>query len=152
MYKCLDCGHIFEEGEESKWSESRGEFWGEPCTEEMSGCPLCDGDYEEAFTCEICGSEYTEDELFGGVCENCINDYRKGFDVCYKIASSEKKEIKINALLASLFCDSDIEDILVEHIKERMPDVDCSRYIDEDISWFGEQLLKEVKKDENAKG
>jgi hypothetical protein len=47
IYKCVDCGHIFEEGEQAVWYEDRGEFWGVPCSERMTGCPICNGDYEE---------------------------------------------------------------------------------------------------------
>ena len=51
MYKCLDCGRVFEEP--ASWDESRGEFWGMPAYETVSGCPYCNsGDYEE----------YTEDD------------------------------------------------------------------------------------------
>ena len=28
VFRCNDCGHIFDEGEEYTWQESRGEFWG----------------------------------------------------------------------------------------------------------------------------
>lgn len=47
MYQCADCGHIFEEGEQAVWYEDRGEFWGVPCRERMTGCPVCHGAYEE---------------------------------------------------------------------------------------------------------
>ncbi len=151
-YKCLECGHIFENGEEAVWNENRGEYWGVPSYEEMSGCPLCKGNYEQTIPCEICGSEHLEDELNGGVCEECIDEYRKKFDICYNISLCEEKEITINALLATLFDKSDIEAILVEYIKKRMPDVDCSRFINEDKSWFGERLAEEVKNNENSKG
>ena len=43
-YRCLECGHIFDEGEQEVWYEHH------PCgmgtaSEEFSGCPLCKGDY-----------------------------------------------------------------------------------------------------------
>ena len=87
-----------------------------------------------------------EDELNGGVCEECIDKYRHDFKTCYKISSGYIQAVEINELLASLFDASDIEQILVEHIKKRCPDIDCSEFIDSDISWFGENLTKEVKK------
>lgn len=152
MYKCLFCGHIFEEGEQAYWKEDRGEYCGTSCSEEMSGCPLCHGDYEETVSCEICGSEHLEDELNGGVCDECIDKYRKNFEVCYDVSSVETVNIEINALLASLFDVSDIEQILKEYIRDRWQDVDCSQFIDEDKSWFGERLVEEVKKNENGKG
>ena len=143
-YKCLECGNIFECGEEMHWVEPHGE--------KKKGCPLCKGAYEETAKCKVCGGEHLDEELFGGVCEECIDEYRKDFDYCYEISLGEKAEIKINSLLASLFDPSDIEAILIKHIKTNCPDIDCSEYIDSDISWFGEQIVKGVKKNENAKG
>ena len=151
-YRCLDCGHIFEEGEQGRWTESRGEYWGTPCSEKMIGCPICHGEYEETTPCEICGSEHLEYELNGGVCDGCIDEYRKNFNACYELSFGETTEIKINSLLASLFEVSDIEQILKEFIRDRWQDVDCSPFIDADKSWFGEKIAEEVKKNEHAKG
>ena len=150
-YKCLGCGDIFEEGEQARWNESRGECWGTHCSEHMSGCPLCKGEYEETVQCAVCGSEHLEDELNGGVCDECIDEYRKNFNACYELSIGETTEIKINSLLASLFDVSDIEQILKEYIRERWQDVSCDKFIDEDISWFGERIAEEVKKNEQAK-
>ena len=151
MLKCLECGHVFSEYDLNTWEESRGEHFGIPCYEKMSGCPICEGDYEETVQCAVCGSEHLEDELFGGVCSECIDEYRKDFNACYEISIGETKEIKINALLASLFDVSDIEQILKEYIREKWKDVDCSQFIDEDIQWFGEKIAEEVKNGENSK-
>lgn len=150
-YKCLECGHIFEDGEQDCWEEGRGEYWGTVCSETMSGCPLCRGEYEETTPCKICGSERLDDELFGGVCEECIDEYRKNFNVCYELSIEEKTEIEINSLLASLFDVSDIEQILKEYIRDKWRDVGCSQFIDEDISWFGEKLAEEVRRMKTAK-
>ena len=77
MYKCLNCGHIFDEGEQHDWKESRGEFWGSPCSEKMSGCPICKGDYEEVKPCKICGSyEHNADETY---CDECKKDVKNRF-------------------------------------------------------------------------
>lgn len=150
-YKCLDCGHIFEYGEEAVWSEFRGECFGVESYEKMDGCPLCKGDYEETVKCSICGSEHLEDELNGGVCDECIDEYRKDFQTCYEVSFGETEDIKINALLASLFDVSDIEQILKEYIREKWQDVSCDKFIDEDKSWFGEKLAEEVKNNEGKK-
>ena len=142
-YKCLECGHIFEDGEESVWYEDHGEM--------MRGCPVCDGAYEEAVECEICGAAHLSEELNGGVCDECIDEYRSDFDTCYAVSMGETQKVEINALLAALFDPRDIEQILKEHIKNRMPDIDCGGFIDADRSWFGENLVKEVSKSENKK-
>lgn len=47
LCKCLDCGLYFDYDERETWKESRGEWWGMPCSEAVSGCPECHGDYEE---------------------------------------------------------------------------------------------------------
>jgi DNA-directed RNA polymerase subunit RPC12/RpoP len=149
-YKCLDCGHIFDEGEQEVWCEDHG--FDSPPYERWGICPICGGDYEETTPCANCGSEHLEDELSGGVCDECIDEYRKDFDRCYELSIGETTEIKINSLLASLFDVSDIEQILKEFIRDKLQDVDCSPFIDEDISWFGEKIAEEVNKNENAKG
>lgn len=150
-YKCLECGHIFEEGEQARWCESRGEFWGMPCEESMIGCPLCKGNFEETTLCLACGSEHLESELNGGVCDTCIDEYRKDFNACYKLSVGDTVKIEINALLASLFDVSDIELILKEYIRDKWQDVDCSPFIDADICGFGEKIAEEVMKNENQK-
>lgn len=149
-YKCLECGNIFEEGEQARWIETIGEFCGSSRSREMIGCPLCRGVYEKTVPCAVCGSEKLEEELNAGVCAECIDEKRKCFDFCHKISDGEKTEIKINSLLASLFDSSDIEQILKEYIHARWKDVDCSRFIDEDVSWFAEKMAEEVK-NENKK-
>jgi hypothetical protein len=85
MYKCLDCGAVFEEPKE--YAEDRtpgGSFEGGSFIEHFTGCPYCEGAYEEAKQCEICGEYFTSDELTdtteyinggcGDCCEQCIED------------------------------------------------------------------------------
>ena len=71
MYKCVECGRVFEEGEEAVWYEDRGEFWGVPCSERETGCPRCHEPYEEASRCKGCGEWHLSDELDGGLCDDC---------------------------------------------------------------------------------
>ena len=73
-YKCLDCGHIFEDGEQAVWTENQGECHGTPAFEEFSGCPFCKGAYEETAGCKKCSGEFLEDELYHGLCEECLRD------------------------------------------------------------------------------
>lgn len=74
MYKCVDCGTVFDEDEIAVWEESRGEFWGVSCSETMTGCPTCKEGYEEAFKCKRCGIWCLEDELRDGYCESCYDE------------------------------------------------------------------------------
>ena len=51
MYRCNDCGKEFFEPKAVE--ESRGEFWGMPCSETMYYCPECGSeDFEEFETDE----------------------------------------------------------------------------------------------------
>ena len=151
FYKCLECGHVFEEGKEAVWLEDRGEYWGVHCSEKMCGCPKCKGEYEKAVKCEICGEYHFFEELNGGVCDGCIDKYSKDFKVCYNISFGETQSVEINSLLACLFEPSDIEAILKEYIKEKCLDIDYTEYVEQDKDWFGQQLVKEVKKNEHCK-
>ncbi len=147
-YKCNRCGHVFECCDE--WDESRGEYWGVPCSEKMSGCPLCHGDYEETTACEICGAEHIEDELQGGICEECIEKYRYNIDVCNNIGKKDDDEIKLNCFLALMFTKEEIEEILFRELKraEKHTEIDCGKFIYEvDRDWFAERLLEELGKE-----
>ena len=149
-YRCLDCGHIFEEGEQAVWREHHPYGMGY-ATENFSGCPICKGDFEETKQCTICGGEFLEDELNGGcVCDECIEQYSKDFDTCYNIANQDKQEIKINGLLATVFDASEIEQILFESLNKDGEKIDCSEYIEEyieqDKDWFADRLVEEVNK------
>ena len=141
--KCYDCGNIFDESECESWIEPHGEM--------LNGCPLCKGSYGETKKCKICGGEFLEEELYGDdVCNGCIEEYSKDFDTCYKISNTAKEEIKINALLVSLYSVSDIEKILY-HYTKCADFVDCSVFIEQDKHWFADKLVEEVKKNENTK-
>ena len=69
VFRCQECGNIFEMGEEKKWVEPHGE--------NMEGCPVCGGVYEEVYSCIKCGN-YNCD-LQGDMCDNCKLDIVKRF-------------------------------------------------------------------------
>ena len=147
-YKCLDCGHIFEEGEEGHRYEN-GECWGAPYSQKIACCPLCEGEYEETVPCDICGSEHLKDELISGVCEECIENYRYDIKACYEIGKNDEETIKLNVFFASIFDKEEIEDILLTALlKEEkiFKKVDCKKFIDKNKEWFAERLAEEVRK------
>ena len=74
MLRCIDCGKIFDDDDVAVWEESRGEFWGVPCSETVSGCPHCQGDYEQVTTCKRCDKWCSEDELTNGYCDLCYDE------------------------------------------------------------------------------
>lgn len=42
MLKCNDCGAVFDKP--LIVHESRGEYWGVPCWEDMAYCPFCESE------------------------------------------------------------------------------------------------------------
>lgn len=81
MYKCLVCGHIFEEGEQAEWKETHG--FNDGFVEEFDGCPICHGNFEKTKSCKLCQGDFLEDELFDGICKHCLKDeidYDVAFD------------------------------------------------------------------------
>ena len=78
MYKCVACGHLFENGEQNTYRENVGECHGSPAYQEFSVCPICGEDYEEVKPCKICGNyDHENDE---GFCEECKKDIMKRFN------------------------------------------------------------------------
>lgn len=94
MYRCEECGHLFEEGEESRWVETHG--LDTPPYEEWSGCPLCKGSYEEIKPCKICGSydhDYGEE-----YCNVCKKNVEKRFSTFIEEEFTEEERELLNEL------------------------------------------------------
>lgn len=91
MYRCENCGHLFEEGEQAVWYENQGECNGVTAMEKFSGCPICKGDYEEVHQCKKCGDWHTEDELYEGWCEKCLRE-TINYDTFFEYCEANKDE------------------------------------------------------------
>lgn len=148
-YICLDCGHIFEEGEQITFQENIVEYFGVPCSKKISGCPKCGGEYEESKPCDICGSEHLEEDLNGGLCDECIDKYKNDIEMCFNVGKNDDDSVELNCFLASMFEKNEIEEILFEELKKRNKyvTVDCEKFINSDRSWFAERLVEELEKE-----
>lgn len=76
MLVCLECHRTFDEDEIKCWQEDRGECFGFPAYETVSGCPYCNGAYTETYRCDECG-EWIDTDKYVEVgdkkyCENCF--------------------------------------------------------------------------------
>ena len=89
MYKCTECGNLFEEGEQAVWEETHG--LDSPPYETWSGCPVCKGDYEEVYQCEQCGDWHTDDELYDSRCEKCLRE-TINYDTFFEYCEANKDE------------------------------------------------------------
>lgn len=81
MYKCLVCGHIFDEGEQTVYCEYHP-YGSTVVPEKFEGCPLCKGDYVLTTACDSCGSEQLASDLFDGLCFECLAE-KVTFDTFY---------------------------------------------------------------------
>lgn len=150
-YKCLSCGHTFEEGQQSTWFEKHG--LDKPPYEKISGCPICRGDYEETTPCLICGCEQFDDDLNGGVCDNCIDKYKNDVNMLFKIGANDTDNVELNCFLASIFKKEDIENLLFRELLERekymkeLLNYNYEKFVQSDKGWFAERLLEELEKE-----
>ena len=140
-YKCDHCVREFEEPDII--TETHGMTDGS--CEKIGVCPYCKGYFEEMHKCEICGEYFTEDELSGGVCDECIYEHSTDIELCHKLGEEAEETIKINGFIASVFTEEQINEILWNRIKEinRMVNISCYDFIDSDKSWFAEKLIEE---------
>lgn len=152
-YICLDCGNIFEEGEQITFQENMGEHFGEKVYKKITGCPICGGEYEESTPCAICGSQHLEEDLNGGLCDECIDKYKHDIDMCFRVGKGDTEAVEINCFLAAMFEKEEIEELLFETLKEKSRymrvyiKADCERFVNSDRSWFAERLLEELEKE-----
>lgn len=142
MYKCLECGNIFDEGEQVEWNERHG--LDTPPYEHFSGCPICNGEYEETRSCKHCRAEFLPDEMHSGLCDECLDEYRFCFEYCEKIGAECKTEIEINSLYTTLLTEFQIEEILHKTLSEsnKLIKIDCKQFIEDDKDWFASKVIE----------
>ena len=161
MYKCENCGHLFEDGEQARWTEDHGEEW--------SSCPICKSEYEEVRICKNCGKWHTENELFDGWCADCLIDqitYETFFDYCESERGRNYLDIFVMSyLLGGMDCPDwisyDFHQLMIETYKKRVASAtllkdhflnDCVRFIMEECQgsigreYFADWLNKKVVK------
>jgi hypothetical protein len=140
-YQCHECDRRFEEPDII--TEKHG--LDTPPYEKIAVCPYCKGYFEPMKECKICGEYFTEDELSGGVCDECIYEHSTDIELCHKLGEEAEETIKINGFIASVFSEEQINEILWNRIKEinRIVNISCYDFIDSDKSWFAEKLIKE---------
>lgn len=146
IYKCLKCRNVFEENDIVFNDQRRFDYYSDGRS--IGTCPHCGYDeFYQTWKCEICGEEYFfEDDVCGcehHICHECLDDYKHDFETCYKVSEEEKPvKVELNALLATLFSETEIEQILREYIATHWEDVDCSEYLFDDPDWFVDTFIK----------
>ena len=131
MFKCCNCGNLFEEGEEAIWYENQGECHGVTAMERFSGCPLCHDDYEEVHQCKECDEWHTDDELYDGWCEKCLREtinYDTFFEYCEANKDEQYLDIFVmSELLGGMDCPNNVSyefhELMVDTYKERVEQI-----------------------------
>jgi hypothetical protein len=150
-YKCLSCGHIFEEGEQSYYEDKHG--LENPPFERVVCCPICGGVYEETERCKICGCECLEEELNSEICDVCVDKYSRDIDICLKIGEKDTETVELNCFLAFVFDKEYIEKLLLRELNDlrkcakSLLEMDCEKFVEMDRCWFAERLLEELEKE-----
>ena len=138
-YICERCGHVLE-GNETQLSY-----------DDTLICRLCGGDAVNAYRCEVCEELVPEEEIEGcehKVCRSCIEKKRYDLDFCTKVGETEGSECCLNSFLASFFTESEINDLMMEALKERakISPVDGLKYLDYQSAAAGDILYDEERR------
>ena len=121
MYKCSNCGEIFEDPKSIK------EDWGET----FCVCPYCNGDYEEVHQCQKCDEWHTEDELYSGWCEKCLRE-TINYDTFVEYCEANRDEryldiFVLSELLGGMDCPDNVSyefhELMVDTYKERVEQI-----------------------------
>ena len=162
MYKCIDCGHVFEDGDQAVWYENQGECHGVTAMERFSGCPVCCGDYDEVHQCKKCGEWHIEGELYDGWCKKCLREtinYDTFFEYCEANINEQYLDgFMMFYLLGGMDCPNKVSpefhQLMVETYKRRVADArllggrfdflaDCVRFIMDDDGSIGRENYAE---------
>ena len=131
MYRCYECGNLFEEGEQAVWYENQGECHGVTAMERFSGCPVCKGDYEEVHQCKECGDWHSEDELYDGWCESCLRE-TINYDTFFEYCEANKDEQYLDTFVmceilnceyVPKFSSYEFHDLMVQVYQERVENI-----------------------------
>ena len=161
MYRCLNCGNLFEDGEQATWYENQGECHGSIAMGRFDGCPVCRGDYEEAYQCKKCGDWHTEGELYDGWCEKCLRE-TINYDTFFEYCEANRDEQYLDIFMMSDFLCMDCPDnvspefhlLMVETYKRKVADAKllrgkfdflshCIRFIMDDDGSIGREHYAE---------
>ena len=128
MYRCENCGHLFEDGEQAVWEENQGECHGVIAMERFTGCPLCYDDYSEAGRCDNCEEWFANKEIYGGWCESCLRKsitYNTFFEYCeYNSDQNYLAIFVLNEFMGGMICPENItkefNDLIIQEYNKRV--------------------------------
>ena len=143
MFICNRCGETIDEiGTEIEMHGAEGtsnfgaiEF-DKPCH--------CGGYFVEAKRCHICGEYFDPDNMYDGICEDCLKKETTE-ENAYGLGEECKELVEINGFLKSVFNAGEIEQILknaYNELPQYYKNKHTNTYCLEDITAFAEQVNK----------
>lgn len=151
MFKCYDCGHVFDDGEPKAVVEPHGE--------KHFVCPVCYSEYDECFPCTDCGKQLFASELYsGGLCRDCVIDLVTPITIRKYVKDTKTNESFYVWFLTLHYIENPEPDLVEwgeryfcyrawaypEDTQKR-----CEEYVSEDIEHFASWFDKEAKKNGN---
>lgn len=141
MYICDDCGAALDEDELRTERSYISDYMG-GCYENITTCP-CGGNIEEAERCDECGEYYKPEDLYDGVCIDCLRE-EMTVDNAIKCGADggAREEVSVNGFLARLFTSEKIDEILIREVERLISESDSNaiHIINQAEEWCGEDL------------
>ena len=100
MFKCCECGKVFNEPKTACDSVPYGEG-SVPRT--FASCPFCDGSFEEAYPCKDCEEYFLKDELHSFYCTECVKENWDKTDDLFEFAKEITNKGDVNQFALDMF-------------------------------------------------
>lgn len=100
MFKCCECGKVFDE----PLIQSDNVPYGEgtvPRT--FASCPHCDSGFDEAYPCKDCGEYFLADELHSFYCIDCLKENWDKTDDLFEFAKDITTKNSVNEFAMDMF-------------------------------------------------
>lgn len=100
MFKCLECGAVFDEPKIVNDSVTYGKV-SVPRT--FASCPHCDSGFDEAYPCKDCGEYFLADELHSFYCKDCLKENWDKTDDLFEFAKDITTKGSVNEFALDMF-------------------------------------------------
>jgi hypothetical protein len=143
MYICEECGKKYEDNDvETLYNPNEHlldgypDFFNTRYVAINVNC-VCNGKIIKAKECKCCGDWISMDSVYD-YCNECLDTY-KTIDTMLEIGTDWEEKISLNGFLASAFTKEDIEQILLDCLKnteKKKVEEAVEKYYNEDIECF----------------
>lgn len=106
----------------------------------------CGGHFIPATKCRVCGEWFDNTELYG-VCEGCLDEHYS-VGTALEIGDEPRELIGVNAFVAFVLTEDEINKILIKHVEEHYTDKcrEVRHYLDDNLSCYSEWVEEKATK------